>query len=167
MTGAGPAPGEPTRDTGPPVPSRRGLALAVGLVALGGAVALLGGGRSSVGTPGVPSAPGSGRAAGPAALALVALAGAGAVLLVRNRTRVLLGLVLLGVAAALVAVGVTPARWAPLTGAALVGLGAALVVLRAPRWPQPRGRYDAPPARRTGTPRDAWDALDRGEDPTA
>ncbi len=176
MTGpdpAGPAerPPDDQRPVAGPAPrgTRRELALAVGLVVLGAAIALLGGGsRSSVTAPGVPTAPGTGgQAAGPAALALVAAAGAGAVLLVRNRTRVLLGVVLLAAAAGLVAVGLSPVRWAALTGAALVGPGALLVVLRARGWPQPRGRYEATPDRRTGTPRDAWDALDRGEDPTA
>ncbi len=92
---------------------------------------------------------------------------AGAVLLLRNRARMVLGVALAGVAAALVAVGTTPTRGTALAGAVLVGLGGLLVALRARRWPQPRGRYEARPPRSTGTPRDAWDALDRGEDPTA
>ncbi len=155
---------EPERPAG----SRRELAVAVGLVVLGAAVGLLGSGRSTGATPGVPAAPGTDTGAGaPAALALVALAGAGALLLVRNRSRALLGVALVVVAAGLVAVGVAPPRWAALAGGALVGLGGALVVVRARRWPQPRSRYDDSRRPREATPRDAWDALDRGEDPTA
>ena len=48
-----------------------------------------------------------------------------------------------------------------------VGLGAAAVILRARHWPQPRSRYDTPAGTRTAAPRDTWEALDRGEDPTA
>lgn len=158
----------------PPLPdqararARKELAVAVALVVLGAAVALIAGGRSSTTAPGVPAAPGSGGGGeGARALALVALAGAGAVLLVRNRARVVIGAVLLAVAAALVALGVTPTRWSALVAAGLVAAGGVLVVVRARRWPQPRGRYDAPRTRRTGTPKDTWDALDRGEDPTA
>lgn len=147
---------------------RRELALAVGLVALGAAVALLGGGRSTGATPGVPTAPGTDTGtSGPTALALVALAGAGAALLVRTRGRLVLGVALVGVAAAMVAVGVSPVRWSALIGAVPVAVGGLLVVVRARRWPQPRGRYDARPPLASGTPRDSWDALDRGEDPTA
>lgn len=147
--------------------SRREMAAAMGLVALGAGVALLGSGRSTGGTPGVPAAPGAETGAGaPAALALVALAGGGAMLLVRNRPRVLLGVLLALDAVALVAVGLSPVRWAALLGGLLVGAGALLAVLRAHRWPQPRRRHDAPAGRRRDSPRDAWDALDRGEDPT-
>ena len=152
-------------------PGRRELAVAVGLVVLGAAVALLGGGRSTGTTPGVPTAPGAGGgSSGSTALALVALAGAGAVLLVRNRTRLVLGLVLVGVAAALLTIGLSPVRWHAVLGAVPVALGGLLVLARARRWPQPRGRYDAGPRRTTHapeTPRETWDALDRGEDPTA
>ena len=80
------------------VTPRREMALALGLVALGAAVVLLGAGRSrrrhsraSPAAPGTPS--GTGRRT---ALALVALAGAGAALLVRNWARPPLGVVLLG-----------------------------------------------------------------------
>ena len=177
MTSSGPEQPHPEQPQppGPPgpaptvgAPGRRELALAVGLVALGAAIALLGGGRSAGTTPGVPTAPGAGTgSSGTAALALVALAGAGAVLLVRNRTRLVLGATLVGVAAALVAVGLSPVRWHAVLGAVPLALGGLLILLRARHWPQPRGRYDARPPRTTGTPRDTWDALDRGEDPTA
>jgi hypothetical protein len=146
------------------------MALALGLVAVGAAVALLGSGRSTGGTPGVPAAPGSDTGSGaPAALALVALAGAGAALLVRTRARVAVGLVLVVVAVGLVVVGTGPVRWTVLAGGVAVGAGALLVVVRAGRWPQPRRRYDRPASvagRREDSPREAWDALDRGDDPT-
>jgi tryptophan-associated transmembrane protein len=150
------------------------MAAALGLVVAGAAVALLAGGRAGAATPGVSTVPGPGGAqtgaGAPAALALVALAGAGAALLVRNKGRIALGCVLLVIGAALVAVGLTPTRWAALTAGALVVAGALLVVLRARRWPQPRSRFEAPvrtgTGGPTGSPRDAWDALDRGEDPT-
>jgi hypothetical protein len=75
--------------------------------------------------------------------------------------------VLVAGAVGLVATGLTPTRWAPLVGGILVGLGATAVIVRARHWPQPRSRYDAPAGVRTAAPRDTWDALDRGEDPTA
>jgi hypothetical protein len=147
------------------------MAVGLGLVVAGAAVALLAGARSGGATAGVPSAPGTSGAqpgaGGAAALALVALAGAGAALLVRNRARTALGAVLLLVGAALVAVGLSPTRWAAVAGGGLVAAGALVVVLRARGWPQPRSRYEAPARTTSGSPRDAWDALDRGEDPTA
>jgi hypothetical protein len=145
------------------------LVVSLGLVVLGAAIALLGAGRSSGAAPG--SVPvGSGADSGPAAataLALVALAGAAAILLVRSWARTALGVVLVVVAVALAVAGLSPTRWAALTGGVLVALGALAVVARARRWPQPRRRFEAPTRRPTGTPRDTWDALDRGEDPTA
>jgi Tryptophan-associated transmembrane protein (Trp_oprn_chp) len=146
---------------------RREMAVALGLVVVGAAIALVGGSRSTGAPPGVPAAPGTTSGSGSTALALVALAGAGAILLVRTWARVTLAVVLAAVAVGLVATGLTPTRWAPLVGGVLVGLGAIAVVLRARHWPKARSRYDAPAGARTAAPRDTWDALDRGEDPTA
>ena len=147
---------------------RREMAVALGLVVVGAAIAMVGGSRSTGAPPGVPVAPGITSGSGSAtALALVALAGAGATLLVRTWARVTLAVVLVVVAVGLVATGLTPTRWAPLAGGVLVGIGATVVILRARHWPQPRSRYDAPAGARTAAPRDTWDALDRGEDPTA
>jgi hypothetical protein len=144
------------------------MVVALGLVVLGAALALVGASRSTGAPPGVPAAPGTTTGSGSAtALALVALAGAGAILLVRTWARVTLAAVLVAVAVGLVATGLTPTRWAPLVGGVLVGLGAAGVIVRARHWPQPRSRYDAPAGARAAAPRDTWDALDRGEDPTA
>jgi len=147
---------------------RREMTLALGLVVLGAAVVLVGAGRSGDAPPGVPVAPGTSSGTGAAtALGLVALAGVGAALLVRRWARTVLGVVLLGVAAATISAGLTPTRWAALVGGVLMVLGALAIVVRARRWPQPRRRYEAPTRTPSGTPRDTWDALDRGEDPTA
>ena len=150
---------------------RREMAFGLGLVVLGAAVALVAGAAGSSGgqavVPGAPSdgsAGGSGGAA--SALALVALAGAGAILLVRATGRMLLGVVLLAVGGGIVASGLDPVVAVRLLAGAATVAGSLVVVLRARSWPAPRSRYDTPAPRR-GTPRDAWDALDRGEDPTA
>ena len=147
--------------------TRAERAVAFGLVVLGAAVVLVGSGRSSGGgTPGVAAATGSGRSDGAAALALVALAGAGAALIVRTRARRLLGVALVLVAAAMVGVGVDESRWGPVAGGLLVAVGSLIITLRAGHWPAPRDRFDRTAGPAAG-PRDAWDALDRGEDPTA
>jgi hypothetical protein len=57
-------------------------------------------------------------------------------------------------------------------GGVLLALSGALLALRGPRWSALSARYEAPAARaaeRPTGPGDAgtWDALDRGEDPTA
>lgn len=148
-----------------PTTGYREIAIAIGLVVVGAVVALVGGHRGSPATPGVPTAADTGSSA-PTALALVALAAAGAALLVRNRARIALGVVLTLDAAALVTVGVTPTRWAAVVGGILVGLGALGTVVRARTWPQPRGRFETGGSERRGGRDDAWDAMDRGEDPT-
>ena len=124
------------------------------------------------------------------ALALVALAAAGALLATRGRGRFLVGLVLagsgLGVMAAsfvaLVRAAGAGGAWAGacvLGGAAIAAMGW-FVLRRGQAWPSMGTRYDR--ARSGGYPpdRDApdrraqplggtevWDAIDRGEDPTA
>ncbi|MGC5018055.1 Trp biosynthesis-associated membrane protein [Micromonospora sp. DT47] len=122
------------------------------------------------------------------ALALVGLAGGGAVLATRGRARQLLGglLALLGAAVAagggygLVAgfTGEVSRQWPALclVGGALAAVGGLLTAVRGGGWPAMGARYERPagsaaePA--TGGPvggrgtREAWDALDRGEDPT-
>ncbi|MEV4482306.1 Trp biosynthesis-associated membrane protein [Micromonospora coxensis] len=121
------------------------------------------------------------------ALALVALAGGGAVLATRARLRRLLGalLTLLGLAVAAgggygLAAGIggeVSRQWPALCllGGVLAALGGGLTALRGDRWPAMGARYerrsgpqpapDGRPAAERGT-REAWDALDRGEDPT-
>ena len=120
-----------------------------------------------------------------AALALVALAGVGALLLVRGWARTVIATVLVLVGVGVVVTMATipeygwftysgdpPAAtrsawaWVGMGAGVLLGVAAAVAVVRAGRWPQPRRGFDAPAPGRA--PRDAnpWDALDRGEDPT-
>lgn len=131
-----------------------------------------------------------------AALALVALAAWGVVLVLRGRVRRLVAAVgLLASAGALldvvlawgsvqddaldaaIAGGATSdlfetslTAWYYLTGVgALVALVAfAVAVVRAPRWPEMGTKYDAPGARGgPETDEDMWRALDEGRDPTS
>lgn len=126
-------------------------------------------------------------------LGLVLLAGVVAVLATRGRVRQGVG-VLAALAGAAIAVpalveptrtdavrvaqladllgGDTPtsvavtAWWLPAGAAGLLGLAAGVVVVVAGRgWPAMSARYERAGAARTG-PVSAWDALDRGEDPT-
>ncbi|MGV9214756.1 Trp biosynthesis-associated membrane protein [Micromonospora sp. RB23] len=128
------------------------------------------------------------------ALAVVALAGGGAVLATRGRVRRLLG-VLLGVLGLAVSAGagyglvadlggVVSRQWPALclVGGLLVAVGGGWTALRGGGWPAMGARYERPArtvtesrsttaaapgpmaGRRTT---EAWDALDRGEDPTA
>ncbi|MEV6369128.1 Trp biosynthesis-associated membrane protein [Micromonospora musae] len=125
------------------------------------------------------------------ALAVVGLAGGGAVLATRGRVRQLLGglLALLGLAVAigggygLIAgfEGVVSRQWPVLclVGGLLAGAGGLLTALRGRDWPAMGARYERP-SRAAAVPPDgapagpvtgrrtteAWDALDRGEDPT-
>ena len=124
------------------------------------------------------------------ALALVALAAWGVLLLTRGRTRRLLGLLAavsgLGVGAVALlgrgelhtqarALGVTAYTW---TAWYWVTIGAAIVVsaagtmaaARAHTWPAMGRRYDGPaqaPGEAGNSSRDWWQALDEGADPTA
>ncbi|MER7460445.1 Trp biosynthesis-associated membrane protein [Micromonospora sp. NPDC126480] len=122
------------------------------------------------------------------ALALVALAGCGAVLATRGRVRRLLGGLLAGLGAAVAAgggyglgagfVGEVDRRWPALclVGGMLALAGGLLTAARGARWPAMGARYErrtrpAEPAPVAGPvtgarTTDAWDALDRGEDPT-
>ena len=118
------------------------------------------------------------------ALALVGLAGAGAVLATRGLLRRLVGALLLAVGVATVggaglaltgsgSVAVGPA-WPLLClgGGLLTAAGGALTVAGGHRWPTMGARYDRRATRRNGragataTAVEVWDALDRGEDPT-
>lgn len=127
-------------------------------------------------------------------LAVVGLAGAGAVLATRGRVRRLLGGLLLAIGLA-VAVGggygllagldgEVSRHWPALclAGGLLTAVGGALTSFRGQRWPTMGGRYERPTRVGTATATgggagagvpaagrqntDAWDALDRGEDPT-
>ncbi|PWR05068.1 Trp biosynthesis protein [Micromonospora acroterricola] len=131
------------------------------------------------------------------ALALVTLAGGGAVLATRGRLRRLLG-VLLGVLGLAVAAGggyglvadldgAVSRQWPALCllGGLLAAAGGGWTAWRGGGWPAMGARYERPtrtaaqsapaaaePARPAGPmagrrTTEAWDALDRGEDPTA
>jgi uncharacterized membrane protein (TIGR02234 family) len=128
------------------------------------------------------------------ALALVGLAGAGALLATRGRARRIVGVLLVGVGAGIV-VGAVAGRvgldagaadrrgvvWpvACVLGGALVALGGWWAIRHGHRWPSLGARYERRPTgsagdRGGGQPRaagpvdtrSAWDALDRGDDPT-
>ncbi|MDQ1627593.1 MAG: hypothetical protein QOI54_1337 [Actinomycetota bacterium] len=124
------------------------------------------------------------------ALALVALAGVGLLLLARGPARSAVGvlLVLCGVAVVLIDVLTASARqgglfayapldarqlqahrsvWFWLTAAGGVGIavGGAMTTARGHRWPSSRRDYAAP-GQTLPAHTDAWTAIDRGEDPT-
>jgi hypothetical protein len=126
------------------------------------------------------------------ALAVVALAGGGAVLATRGAARRLVGVLLLALGAAVAAGGgyglvaaldgEVSRQWPALclVGGVLAAGGGVLTALRGAAWPAMGARYERP-ARRAADPRageaatgpvtgrhttQAWDALDRGEDPT-
>jgi len=125
-------------------------------------------------------------------LALVALAGAGALLATRGLVRRLLGGLLavagLGIVAGAIAgragaavgsAGASATGWAAVCvlGGLLIVLGGLAAARSGHRWPAMGARYErrgAAPASPAGDERDqrvdtrdAWDALDRGDDPTA
>ncbi len=177
--------------TEPAPRSRREMVFALVVLVLGALVTLVAAGQSRVTLGLVGEQISGGRTPAGRALALVALAGAGAVILARSWLRVTLGLLLLacaaGGAAAFLsrdagAVGgfaFTPASsvialrrstwaWTGAGGCLMIGLAAAAVVLRGRHWPGSRRGFD-PPSPRPGPaarPRDPWVALDSGEDPT-
>ncbi|HWJ52803.1 MAG TPA: Trp biosynthesis-associated membrane protein [Propionibacteriaceae bacterium] len=110
------------------------------------------------------------------ALALVALAGSGLILVLRVRGRQVVGLLLsiLGLAMALAAAMLDgpPIAWwvAYAIGGVLVAAGGMLILITAARWPAPADRFERT---ETGTsavtenPADLWQAQDAGLDPTA
>jgi tryptophan-associated transmembrane protein len=162
----------------------REMALSLVLVGIGAAITLVAAGRPRVAASGTVVSGADTPAA--RALAVVALAGIGALLLARGWIRTLIGVLLVAVSVALVMLflsspgdvgtfsyteaaprlGRSGWAWFGVGGALVLAVGAASVALRARRWPAPRDRYDTS-ARPQGRPRDPWEALDRGEDPTA
>ncbi|GAA3760997.1 Trp biosynthesis-associated membrane protein [Micromonospora maritima] len=121
------------------------------------------------------------------ALAWVGLAGGGALLATGGRLRRLLGALLAGIGLAVAVgggVGLTTAdvsrHWPALVlaGGLALAAGGAFAALRGAGWPAMGARYERRAATSAAVPggadrpavergtRDAWDALDRGEDPT-
>jgi len=176
---------------------RRALAVSVASCALGAALALLAAARTWTveitqrqAPPGVLRTPRTGSALEPwlTALALVALAGAGALLATKGRSRNLVGAILvlagLGVLAGgvdgLATVAHVAVGWPVLAivGAVLIGYGGGLAAVRGRSWPAMGSRYERPRAPRSPAEDQPqfigpsasdvamWDALDRGEDPT-
>lgn len=158
---------------------RRALALAVALCAVGSAVAWFAATRTWNETvthrvaplpPSTAAQTGDQVMPGLAALAVVGLAGAGAILATRGLARRLVGVLLmlvgLGLAGAgLVGAGAAQTWWPVLcaAGGLFVLAGGLFTVARGQRWPHMGSRYDRRPSTREP---DAWTALDRGEDPT-
>jgi hypothetical protein len=111
---------------------------------------------------------------GLSALAIVGLAGAGALLATRGLGRRAVGVLVLLVGVALAGLALDRAfdassAWPALTvvGGVLVAVGGLAAVVAGHRWPGMGARYDRSPNKRsTGGTTDAWNALDRGEDPT-
>jgi hypothetical protein len=178
---------------------RRELTTAVAVCALGALVALLTASRTwrVVAAKGVVPLPGDDVTGGDLlpwlpAVALVGLAGAGALLATRGVARVVVGGLLAVAGLPLVAAGAygaTTATGGRLVFPVLLGIGGLLIgyagvraLRRGPSWPALGSRYERPAAaehvgyedveyvERSGPSRSdvaMWDALDRGEDPTA
>ena len=166
--------------------ARRELRLAVVLCLLGSALVLLAVSRSwySVAEgqqltidPVLAHVKGSKVVSGAQALGLVGLAGVVALAATRRWGRVVVGVLVLASGAGIV-VAVGRARvpsgawgWASLTilGGVLLALSGALVTVRGAHWEALSSSYEPPAARAEEPPstdKGAWDALDRGEDPT-
>lgn len=99
-------------------------------------------------------------------LGLVVLAGAGAAALLRPRARAAVAAVVLLVGLAVLAVAWDRGSAVLAVGGVLVVTAAAVATVRSRRWPPPRRRPE-PSGGGEPSARDTWDALDRGEDPTA
>jgi hypothetical protein len=158
---------------------RRALSVAVGLCVLGSALAWFAATRTwneilthrvAPLPPATQTQTGGEVLPGLPALAVVGLAGAGAVLATRGLVRRLVGVLLmlagLGLAGGgLVGLGEADTAWPVLCAAAglLVMAGGLYTVARGQYWPHMGTRYErSAPAART----EPWEALDRGEDPT-
>lgn len=111
------------------------------------------------------------------AMALVALAGAGALLATRGVARRIVGIVIVLAGAGLAAAAVRGYAYTPgwptlalLGGLAVIACGV-LAVLRSGEWPSMGARYERTPAEparnRPATSATMWDDLDRGIDPTS
>jgi hypothetical protein len=167
--------------------SRRGFALVVVACAVASALVLLGASRTwseVVNERPLPFPPlvtkhtGAGLEPWLPALAVVGLAGAGALVATRGLARAILGGLLIILGAVIVTLALLPFAggadplW-PLVCAAcgtVIGLAGLATSFSFAAWPVMGARYErsAPPpvARKPATQAELWDALDRGEDPT-
>lgn len=161
--------------------SRRGFVLVVVACAVASAVVLVGASRtwSEVVTQRAAPFPpvttkhtGAGLQPWLPALAIVGLAGAGALVALRGRLRAILGVLLAiaGVAIAVLSL-TTVSLWSAVcaAGGVLIALAGLATVANHKAWPAMGARYERPPAKTERKPvsqADLWDALDRGEDPT-
>jgi Tryptophan-associated transmembrane protein (Trp_oprn_chp) len=161
--------------------SRRGLALVIVVCAAAAAAVLLAASRtwSHVVTPRpAPFPPLTTERTGASLepwlppLAIVGLAGAGALVAVRGRLRVALGivLILIGVVTTVLSFR-TMSMWSALSagGGVVIALAGLATVRCSAQWPAMGARYERPaaqPERKPVTQAELWDALDRGEDPT-
>lgn len=100
------------------------------------------------------------------ALGLAVLAGAGAATLLQPRGRTALAALVALLGGGVLALGATrPDAWLAVAGT-VVAVAAGVAAVRARGWPAARRKPGEDPAGEP-TARDTWDALDRGEDPTA
>lgn len=168
------------------------MLVALGVTLLGAALVLATAGQPRWSADGVQLV--GGRAPAATALALVALAGVGLLLLLSGRARSVIGLLLVLTGAAVVVVDIYTGRglfgassfspnrielhrsawfWLTAAGGVVLAGGGLLVAIWGHRWPATRRDYSArsdartdPGADPSPVRRDAWSALDRGEDPT-
>jgi hypothetical protein len=163
--------------------SRRGFALVVVVCAVASAVVLFGASRTwshVVTQRPAPFPPLTTKRTGASlepwlpALAIVTLAGAGALVAVRGRVRVVLGLLLTVAGGAIGGLASIPGNsplWPTvcIVGGLVIALSGMATVRCAANWPSMGARYERPatrPERKPVTQAELWDALDRGEDPT-
>jgi hypothetical protein len=156
-------------------PSRRGLWPTLALLVVGAAVVLVAASRtwanhlctfsSACGRPSNP-------VRGPhvvTALALLALAAVVAMFAVRGALRSAVGVVV-GLAGVFIVIASVTAgggawRWIAAAGGAVILAAGVLIVTRGGPWPSMSTRYERE-ERAATKPLSAWDAIDRGEDPT-
>jgi Tryptophan-associated transmembrane protein (Trp_oprn_chp) len=161
------------------------MLVALAVTGLGAVLVLATAGRSRWSIGGAALSGGAAPAA--TALALVALAGLGLLLLLAGRARSVIGVLLVLTGAVIVLVDVHSGKggffayspidpnrlethrsawfWLTAVGGVTVAGGGLLVAIWGHRWPGARRDYRAR-AEPSPVRRDAWSALDRGEDPT-
>jgi hypothetical protein len=159
---------------------RREPLLAVLLCVLGAGTVLVSAGRTWIQLDGVPNPllpprvdelTGAALVPGLRPLGLAGLAGVLGIVASRGAGRVLVGVLLVAIGAATCAVSFehlagTAWPWLALAGGVLLAAAGLLVTVRGRRWSS-LGRRHEPPSARPVAERDLWEALDRGEDPTA